>query len=72
MVRPTLLFALLLFCSVARAQKPERPKPKKLEHRRKVFIAGKSLLAASNVADTITTRELLDLCRINQDESAKR
>lgn len=51
-------FTGLLYSGVAAAQeKPEAPKPK---HDRKVFLAGVSLLAASNTADAITTRQLLD------------
>lgn len=52
-------FFLLLACPLAQGQdKPEAPRPK--AHSNKVFIAGVSLLAASNTADAVTTRQLLD------------
>jgi hypothetical protein len=58
MLRYALLFAVFVLAIPLYAQQkplPDAPKPNK-----KVFVAGVSLLAASNVADAITTRQLLD------------
>jgi len=57
-----LFFAVLNLAIPLYAQEkslPEAPKPKQ-QFSRKVYVAGVSLLAASNVADAITTRQLLN------------
>ena len=54
-----LLVVLALAIPLQAQQKPDAPKPKK-QFSRKVYVAGVALLAASNVADAITTRQLLN------------
>jgi hypothetical protein len=59
-----LLIVLFLAVSLHAQELPDAPKPKPAieQHHfnRRVFVAGVSLLAASNVADAITTRQNLD------------
>ena len=52
-----LLAVILLAVSLHAQEKPNAPKPKQ-DH--KVFAAVTALLAGSNIADAITTRQLLD------------
>ena len=62
MIRSVVLSAVLALAIPLHAQEkplPEAPKPKQ-QFSRTVYVAGVSLLAASNVADAITTRQLQD------------
>jgi hypothetical protein len=60
MLRSIALFVVLALAIPLQAQqKPDAPKPKK-QFSRKVYVAGVALLAASNVADAINTRQLLN------------
>ena len=56
------LLVVLLLAAPLYAQEPQKPDaPKPHTHfDRRIFVAGVSLLAASNTADAITTRKVLD------------